>query len=87
MLKCLRIAEETLLEAIDWSRRHQSRSWELRCANSLAQLHLERNEPRQAAELLEPLYQQFTEGFDTADLMLSRSLLDKARCAPISVRS
>jgi hypothetical protein len=42
----------------------------------LAQLWAERGERRQAADLLAPIYGWFTEGFDTADLMAAKALLD-----------
>ena len=44
----------------------QAKSWELRAAMSLARLWRDQGKPQQARELLAPVYNWFTEGFDTA---------------------
>jgi hypothetical protein len=43
---------------------------------SLARLWRSQGKPRQARELLTPVYGWFTEGFDTLDLREARTLLD-----------
>ena len=47
----------------------------LRAAISLARLRVSQNRAAEARELLAPVYQRFTEGFDTADLKAARSML------------
>lgn len=49
--------------------------FQLRAANSLAQMWLDLGRRDQARTLLQPLFNQFTEGFDSADLVETRSLL------------
>ena len=49
---------------------------ELRAALSLCRLWLEQGKTGQALPLLRGLYDQFTEGFDTADLREARDLLN-----------
>ena len=51
--------------------------FELRAANSLAHLWLGLGKRDQARDLLGPLFDQFTEGFDSADLIETKSLLGK----------
>jgi predicted ATPase len=58
------------------SRAQEARSLELRAASDLARLWAERGERGRAGNLLAPVYNWFTEGFDTADLQQARALLD-----------
>ncbi len=51
--------------------------WELRAATSLARLWQSQGKRQDAYDLLASAYGWFTEGFDTADLMDARSLLDE----------
>lgn len=69
-------AEASFQHALEVARRQQARSLELRAAISLARLWVEQGERRQAYHLLMPVYEEFTEGFDTADLATARALLD-----------
>jgi predicted ATPase len=48
----------------------------LRAATSLARLLRDQARSDQARELLAPVYDRFTEGFDTADLKAAKALLD-----------
>jgi class 3 adenylate cyclase/predicted ATPase len=57
------------------ARGQQAKSWELRAAMSMARLWRDQGKPRQAIELLAPIYGWFTEGLDTADLKEARMLL------------
>ena len=56
-----------------------SRSFELRAATSLARRHLGRENGAEALTVLEPVYDGFTEGFDTRDLRVARGLLEQLR--------
>jgi predicted ATPase len=49
--------------------------WELRATLSTARLRLTQNNRAGAAQILQPVYNRFTEGFDTADLKEARLLL------------
>jgi len=49
---------------------------ELRTATSLAELWRDQGDHAAARELLAPIYGWFSEGFDTADLITARALLD-----------
>jgi tetratricopeptide (TPR) repeat protein len=69
-------AETVLNASIDWARRQQAKSWELRSATTLAQLLVERGQHEAAYEVLAPIYDWFTEGFDTHDLTAARALLE-----------
>jgi predicted ATPase/DNA-binding winged helix-turn-helix (wHTH) protein len=69
-------AESHFTQALDWARRQGALSWELRCATSLAQLWRNQARSNEARELLAPVYDRFTEGFDTADLKAAKALLE-----------
>jgi predicted ATPase len=69
-------AEEYFDRALTVARHQQARSWELRSAMSLARLRRDQGRPGEAHELLSPVYEWFTEGFDTRDLMEAKAMLD-----------
>ena len=52
-------------------------SWELRTATSLAPLLRSQGRPADAIACLQPVYDRFTEGFGTADLIAAKQLLDE----------
>jgi predicted ATPase len=59
------------------ARTRQTRSWELRAATSLARLWRDQGRCAGAHDLLAPVYDWFTEGFDTPDLKEAKALLDE----------
>jgi len=69
-------AEDHFRQALDWARRQGALSWELRAATSLARLLRDRGRSADAMALLQPVYDRFTEGFDTTDLKAAKALLD-----------
>ena len=69
-------AEDHFRHACDCARRQGALSWELRAATSLARLLHEDGRAPEGAALLQPVYDRFTEGFDTVDLQAARALLD-----------
>jgi predicted ATPase len=73
----LREAEGYFHKAIDIAQKQQAKSWELRTATSLARLWQSQDKPSEARDLLAPVYNWFTEGFDTADLKDAKALLEE----------
>ena len=69
-------AETYFERALTVARDQQAKSWELRAAMSMARLWHDQGRPKQARELLAPIFGWFTEGFDTLDLKEARALLD-----------
>jgi predicted ATPase len=65
-----------LQDALRIARQQQARSLELRAATGLARIWSNGDKVREARELLEPVYNWFTEGFGTPDLIDARELLD-----------
>lgn len=70
-------AETCFEEALGAAREQQAKSWELRAATSMARMWLQQHRIDEARALLEPVYGWFTEGFDTADLMDAKALLEQ----------
>jgi predicted ATPase len=68
-------AETCFQHALDVARQQQAKSLELRATMSLARLWQRQGKRAQAHTLLAPIYNWFTEGFDTADLQEARALL------------
>jgi TOMM system kinase/cyclase fusion protein len=71
--------EACFRHALDIARRQQAKSWELRSAISLSRLWQRQGKQAEARQLLAPIYDWFTEGFDTADLQEARALLAALR--------
>jgi predicted ATPase len=69
-------AEDHFRQALDWAHRQGALSWELRAATSLARLRRDQSRAADALALLQPIYDRFTEGFDTADLKMAKTLLE-----------
>jgi predicted ATPase len=72
---CHADAEGQIRRALDIARRRNAKSWQLRAATSLAKLWLHQDRKDEARQLLAPVYDSFTEAFDTADLKDARELL------------
>jgi predicted ATPase len=70
-------AETCFQHALDVARQQQAKSLELRAAMSLARLWQRQGKRAEACDLLAPVYGWFSEGFDTADLIDAKALLDE----------
>jgi tetratricopeptide (TPR) repeat protein len=64
-------------EAIEVARRQSAKAWELRATTSLARLLASQSRRDEARTMLAEIYNWFTEGFDTADLIDAKALLDQ----------
>jgi len=69
-------AETCFLRAIDIARQQDAKSWELRAVMSLHRLRQKQGKEKESRQLLREVFDWFTEGFDTADLLEARALLD-----------
>jgi predicted ATPase/DNA-binding winged helix-turn-helix (wHTH) protein len=74
-------AEEYYRRALEQARRQGALGWELRAATSLARLLHDQDGSSDAKMMLQTVYDRFTEGFDTADLIAAKLLLDDLRVA------
>ncbi len=69
-------AEQQYYKAINISRRQSAKSLELRASVRLARLWQQQGKLSEAYQTLSEIYNQFTEGFDTADLKEAKVLLE-----------
>jgi predicted ATPase len=70
-------AEASLREALNYAGRQQAKSFELRAATALAGLLQSAGRRDDARAVLAPIYDWFTEGHNTADLVRARTLLSE----------
>ena len=70
-------AERSYVQAIAVARQQRAKFWELRAATSLARLWRDQGKHAEARDLLTPVYNWFTEGFDTPVLKEAKALLDQ----------
>jgi len=69
-------AEASLHKAIEVARRQRAKSWELRAVITLSRLWQRQGKKAEAHQMLAEIYNWFTEGFDTADLIEAKTLLE-----------
>ena len=72
-------AEAYFARALEVARQQQAKSWELRAATSMARLLRGQGKGDEARNLLAPVYNWFTEGFDTLDLKEAKALLSELK--------
>jgi predicted ATPase len=70
-------AEVEFTRALAIARQQRAKSWELRAAMSMARLWRDQGKRDEARDLLAPVYNWFTEGFDTLDLKEAKALLEE----------
>jgi predicted ATPase len=70
-------AQKCFERAIEIARGQSAKSLELRAATSLARLLDKQGKRKEARSMLGDIYKWFTEGFDTADLIDAKALLDE----------
>ncbi|MFB9980458.1 ATP-binding protein [Mesorhizobium kowhaii] len=70
-------AERALLRSIDCAHKQSALSWQLRAAIPLARMWRKHDRGKDARSMLEDIYQRFTEGFGTRDLVTARRLLEE----------
>jgi predicted ATPase len=69
-------ADNCFHEALKVAREQGALFWELRAAMSLARLRMRQDRREEARQALAPVYDRFTEGFETADLRSARAMLE-----------
>jgi class 3 adenylate cyclase len=72
-------AEQLFVQSMDSAAKMGIKLWELRAATSLSRLRQSQGKMSEAADLLAPVYDWFTEGFDTADLKDAKALLEELK--------
>jgi tetratricopeptide (TPR) repeat protein len=70
-------AQQCFSQAIALARSSGAKGWELRASTSLASQLCQRGQPGPAREILAPIFESFSEGFETADLRDARALLSE----------
>ena len=69
-------AEDCFNQAGETSREQGTLFWELRIALSLARLRMTQGRDGEAKQIVAPVYERFTDGYETADLRAARIMLD-----------
>jgi predicted ATPase/DNA-binding winged helix-turn-helix (wHTH) protein len=89
-----RPGEALFRDALAMAQRQGALSWELRTATSAARFLISQGREVEALDMLAPIYERFTEGFETADSRAARDTLSKldrrrfpAVHLPLSVRT
>ena len=72
-------AEACMKRAIEIAQKQKAKSLELRAAMSLSCVWKEQGKKTQARKMLAEVYDWFTEGFDTPDLIEAKTLLDELK--------
>jgi len=72
-------AEACFHQSIRIAQQQKAKSWELRAVITLARLYQTQKKQKVARNLLRRIYDEFTEGFDTADLRVAKELLEALR--------
>jgi predicted ATPase len=72
-------AEKCFTQSLALSRHQDARAWELRTATDLAALWVGRGRSADARALLQPIFEKFTEGAETADVKAAEGLLATLR--------
>jgi predicted ATPase len=70
-------AERCLTNAIELSRKQGAKWFELRASRSLSRYQLDLHRVNEARETMTPVFEWFTEGFDTPDFLEAKALLDE----------
>jgi predicted ATPase len=70
-------ADISYQQGLEISRSQGAKLWEIRAATSLGRLWRDQGNRREAHDLVAPVYDWFTEGFDTPDLVDAKALLDQ----------
>ena len=70
-------AERLLARSLRVARDQGALAWELRSATTLAELRSTEGRETEAVAILRPVFEQFTEGFETQDLRKAADLLDR----------
>ena len=73
------VAEDHFQQSLEWAGRQRALAWELRTTMSLARLRHRQRKTSEARKLLAAVYERFTEGFDTTDLVAAKALLKTLR--------
>jgi predicted ATPase len=74
--QAVQAAADCFAQAAEIAREQGALFWELRAALSAARLRVRQKDRAGAAQILQPVYDRFTEGFDTADLKEAKALLE-----------
>ena len=73
--KTVEAAADCFARAAEMAREQGALFWELRSALGAAHLRAGQNNQAGAVEILQPIYNRFTEGFDAVDLISAKALL------------
>lgn len=70
------VASALLDDAMEQAGRHSALAWQLRIAITMGEMHRAHGHSAMLRQVLEPVFERLTEGFDTADALHARGLLE-----------
>lgn len=79
-------AEGCFHEALEIAQEQGALFWELRAALSLARLRKRQDRRTDGRQILAPVYDRFTEGFETTDLKQAKTLLEQLPASGLLAR-
>jgi predicted ATPase/DNA-binding winged helix-turn-helix (wHTH) protein len=71
-------------QSLELSRRQGARGWELRAATDLAKLLASEGQADRGRAVLKPVFEQFVDGFETADLTTAKTLMSLLSKTPVT---
>ncbi|WP_441228412.1 ATP-binding protein [Tardiphaga sp. 20_F10_N6_6] len=72
-------AENLFLHALEIAERQSALGWGLRAAISAAQLRVSQHRTKEALQILAPIYERYTEGFESDDLKKGAEVMSRLR--------
>jgi len=78
--------ESVLIASLEIARRQKALCWELRTSCDLARLWQGQGRGKEALKLVRSIYDQFTEGLETADLQHAKALIEDLNAGSVAKR-
>jgi predicted ATPase len=85
--RSIEAAERCFNEALETARAQDALSLELRAALTFAHFWIKQDRQEDAKQLLAQVYDRFTEGFGSPDLLSAKAMLQSLQTSPVNLAS